>query len=557
MKNVSVKKVVKSVRGAKPAKGIKGTKDGAKTVKAAKAVRGVKAVRGAKNARKEEVVGVENQPAGEADFLWYDDQVAKGNYEELGKRLSLSGDLFRSSKMGLIQLLPKGKHDTITKGSDLSPVIVDRVNVRVMRGGKINGSRINGVDLKSMLRAECFLSQFRPVDRVTPVPHYRPDFSRTVPGFNDGGDGHRILYVGEVAAVSDNLDTINSFLDVMAFETNADRTNTVAAALTVLLHDHWPGGKPIILATATKSHAGKDTVIRFATGMNKSVSISYQSTDWAVERNFVGAIKTNPDAAVVVIENARLGREKVIASAIIERFATDPEPQLFSTGTGSPTRIRNDLVQAISTNFGTVSEDISNRALPIHLNPVGDIQDRKSPIGNPRQEFLPANEQTIAAELRGMVESWKAAGRPLDENVRHPFSPWAKTVGGILKVNGFTDFLANYGSRKSAADPIRHGLGILGASQPDKWLDAGEWAQNVMALGLEKAVIPPADQGSDAGRKRGIGAVLSNHRGERLDVQTDDATVVMELERIRRRWGGGEPQVKYQFKTIESKEVSE
>ena len=33
---------------------------------------------------------------------------------------------------------------------------------------------------------------------------------------------------------------------------------------------------------------------------------------------------------------------------------------------------RNDLVVAISTNFGTVSEDLLNRALPVHLNPVGN-----------------------------------------------------------------------------------------------------------------------------------------------------------------------------------------
>src|SRR5262249_6760503 len=132
----------------------------------------------------------------------------------------------------------------------------------------------------------------------------------------------------QTPVISDDMEAINAFLDVMAFETNADRTNTVAAALTVLLHNQWPGGKPVVLVTATKSHAGKDTVIAFAAGTHPSVSISYQATNWAFERSFVGAVKTNPDVAVVVVENARLdGREKVIASAFLERFATDPEPQ--------------------------------------------------------------------------------------------------------------------------------------------------------------------------------------------------------------------------------------
>lgn len=496
----------------------------------------------------------QDEPAEEAaDFHWHDDKIAKLNYQALGRRLARSNDLFRSQQhgKGLLQLLPNGKHTTITKAAELLPVIVDRVKVLVVKGGKIKGSRINAADLNAMLRSELFLSEFKAVDRLTPVPLYLPDFTLTEPGLN--GD---ILYVGEEAVVSDEMDAVNSFLDVMDFESNADRTNAVAAALTATLHNHWLGGKPIVLVTATKSHAGKDTVILFASGIHKSVSISYESTNWAVERQFNGAVKTSPEAAVVVMENARTGRERVIASAFIERFATDPEPLLFSTGTGSPVRVRNDFVLAISTNFGTVSEDILNRSLPIHLTPTGNIADRESPIGNPRLEFLPDNQEKIAAELRGMVERWKEAGSPLDENVHHPFGPWAKTIGGILMVNGFTDFLANYGTRKTADDPIRRGLGILGSTYPDQWLAPGEWAKLVVDLGLEKTVIPAADQGSEAGRKRGIGVVLSNHREEKLLAETEEGTVTLQLEKDRRRWDGSEPHVRYQFKTIESKEIA-
>jgi len=497
-------------------------------------------------------------PEDEADFIWRDDSVAKVNYEAMGKRLALAGDLFRtpSPGSGLIQLHPNNKHVHVSRGSDLFPVIVDRMKVLVMRNGKIKSSRIAAADLNGMLKSECFLSQFIPVDRITATPMYLPDFSLTQPGINNGGNGHCILYSGTVPTFSEKLETINAFLDVMQFETNADRTNTVAAALTVLLHNHWPGGKPVILVTATKSHAGKDTIIAFATGTNKSVSISYQATSWAVERNFVGAVKNNPEVAVIVVENARLdGREKVIASAFLERFATDPEPQLFSTGTGAAIRIRNEFVLAISTNYGSVSEDILNRAVSIHLNPVGNIADRASSIGNPKLEFLPDNRDKIAAELRGMVERWKDAGSPLDEEVRHPFGPWAKVVGGILRINGFTDFLANYGTRKTTDDPIRRGLGILGSSQPDRWLTPGEWVKLAVDLGLDKAVIPAADRSTDASRMRGIGVVLSNHRDETLMVEMETKTITLRLKKERRRWGGGEAQTKYCFATLGTKEV--
>ena len=98
----------------------------------------------------------------------------------------------------------------------------------------------------------------------------------------------------------------------MEWESNADRTNAVAAALTVVLRNHFPGGKPIFCVTANKSHAGKDTVIAFATGDAGSVSVSYQQTNWALERSVVGVLKTNPDTAVVVVENARLAPEGTV-----------------------------------------------------------------------------------------------------------------------------------------------------------------------------------------------------------------------------------------------------
>jgi hypothetical protein len=352
------------------------------------------------------------------------------------------------------------------------------------------------------------------------------------------------------------MDTINAFLDAMDFDTNADRTNAVAAALTVLLRNHWLGGKPILNVTATKSHAGKDTIIAFATNEAKSVSISYQPTDWPFERAFVGALKTNPDTAVLVMENARLyRRDRFIASAYLERFATDPHPFLFSTGTGEPVRRFNNIVTAISTNFGTVSEDIANRSLPIHLNPTGNVADRDPQIGNPKLEFLPLNKYRIAAELRGMVDKWKKAKKPLDEAVRHPFTPWAKTIGGILLVNGFTDFLANYHHRKTADDPLRQGLAILGTKRPDEWLRPAEWATIVDMEGLVKAVIPAGDQDSKAGRVRGIGVVLSAHQDETFESETETHKVHLTLEKQRRRWDGGSPHVRYRFSVSSLEEL--
>jgi hypothetical protein len=339
----------------------------------------------------------------------------------------------------------------------------------------------------------------------------------------------------------------------MEFEGGADRTNTVAAALTVLLRDAWRGGKPLLAVTSTRSHGGKDTVVLFASGTAPRTAISYQETDWALESNLVRAVKSTPDIGVLVVENARLdGAGRYIRSAILERFLTDPEPLLGTVGTGTPVRRRNDLVVAVTTNEGRLSEDLMNRALPIRLAPRGDVADRPTPIGNPKLEYLPRHRDEIEAELRGMVERWRREGRPLDLEVRHPFGPWAAAVGGILKVSGFTDFLANYRQRRTVDDPLKSALGLLGAAAHNQWLTAAEWAKKATELGLVKRVIPVGDRETDAGRQRGIGVVFTAHRGETFSVDTEELRLHLQLEKARQRFDGKEPTTRYRFLVLSS-----
>lgn len=494
-------------------------------------------------------------------FDWDDADAAAENYARFGKSLAGNGDLFRNPRYGdgLILLLADKTTTSIRKGSDLAGPIVDRVDLAVFLDGKTKGNRLSAAHLNSILRSEAFLENFPTIDCITAVPMYMPDFSLTQPGFSDGGPGARILYTGDTPLVLESHDRTDAFLRQMDFASQADRTNALAAAVTVVLRNHFIGGKPVFVATGSKSHSGKDTVILFAAGECGQCSVSYQSTDWAVERCFVGALNANPDIGVVVIENARLGRhDHHISSAFVERFITDPAPFLFSTGSGPPVRRRNDIVVAISTNFGNVSEDLLNRALPCHLEPAGDINDRESPIGNPKLEYLPTYRSEIAAEIRGMIEKWKAAGMPRDTKAKHPFTEWAAVVGGILRTNGYEGFLANYGTRRIADDPIRKGIALLGASLSGAtWRRPAEWARQVSKMGLVNQVIPAGDRGTGTGIQRGIGVVLSTHRDERFDVETESQRLSLRLEKRRGRFDEAQVHTRYRFVVVDSEELAE
>jgi hypothetical protein len=480
-----------------------------------------------------------------AEMVWETTDSSAKRFSELGEILSKYG--FYETTDGLI-LVEDGSTTSIKTADQLLPLIYDRVDIYMMTDGKPKASKLTLAEVKPMMKCRSFLDHFKFVDRVTKTPLYLSDFSLTQPGYNAGGEGFRYLYTGEEPNVSNSMTFINDFLDEMAFETQADRANALAGAITCMLHNHWIGGKPIILATATKSHSGKDTVISFCSGQAGSCSISYQPTDWAVERNFVSVIKNNPNDRVVVIENARLdSRTRYIASAYIERFATDPHPYLFSTGTGPATRIKNEYVIAISTNFGLVSEDILNRSLPCHLAPHGSVTDRVSKIGNPKLEYLPMNRENIAAELRGMIQRWVDGGMSLDENARHPFSIWAKQVGGILETSGIESFLGNYDRRRVADDPKRSALAILASEVRDNWLTPNELALIVADLGLTKQLINNNDQESPKSRARGLGKTLSEHSDEEFDADDDGTKVKFKLEKSRRRFEGQGPHIRYRF----------
>ena len=238
-------------------------------------------------------------------FTWVVENGAAPNYRGLGELLAACGDLYRHQDgHALVQVLPDCKTRLIAQGKHLAPVIVDRVSMTVEKNDKTVSELPPANHLNAMLRSEKFLAKFRSVDEVTTHPLYQDDFDLARPGYNPGGHGQRILYLGHEPEIAGSTATIER-LDVMPFASNADRTNTVAAALTVLLRRKWPGQKPVILVTSTKSHSGKGTITEFFRGGVPKADVLYESLDWPMKYEFQQQVKSNPEIGVVVFDNVR------------------------------------------------------------------------------------------------------------------------------------------------------------------------------------------------------------------------------------------------------------
>ena len=241
---------------------------------------------------------------------------------------------------------------------------------------------------------------------------------------------------------------------------------------------------------------------------------------------FQRQVQLDPEIGILDIDNARLdssgGRGGVIRSAFLESLATSTEILQASPGSREPLKLANHFLMVITTNDGSLSPDMLNRALSFHLPPKGDLHDRRSPIGTPRLESLPNNRERIEAEFRELLDRRRIAGCPLDEDVEYPMTRWARTIGGILKHSGFTDFLANQGTRRTVDDPIRRAIGILGAANPGPGVPRG-LGRAGRRTGPHEDPLLDSERDTEPGRERAIGIVLSRHLDETFLVETEDS----------------------------------
>ena len=143
-----------------------------------------------------------------------------------------------------------------------------------------------------------------------------------------------------------------------------------------------------------------------------------------------------PDTGVVNLDNVRTtvpGRAKVIRTGLLESFLTHAEIGL-SRAWGRRLPSTNRYVVVLNTNEGSLSLDLLNRALPIHLESRGDVTEllARSPIGDLKIELLP---KPPGPDRGRTVGHGRALGgrQATDEAVRHPMGPGPRPSGASSK----------------------------------------------------------------------------------------------------------------------------
>jgi len=485
------------------------------------------------------------------------------NFRELGAKLArLLPDLFRHADGGLV-VVEDNRPRRIMSAQELAPLLIDTIRVNITKDGKYQGERISTTNLNDMLRSRHFLDNFARIRVTTTTPLVQSDYTPTQPGYNPK-DG--VLYIGPTVITSNDTPTINTFLDVYEWESEADRTNAVAAALMVLFRLHFPGGKPLLLVSANKSHTGKTTLMEFIRGRTAKADLTYSDKDWPMQNELHEKLLQQDDIGAIDMDNVRTdssGRGKIIRSGFFESLITNPELALHSSKSREVIRRANNLVVMLNTNEGNLSIDLLNRCLPIRINATGDLTERiarvKEKLGglNLKLEWLPRNLDQIQAELWGMIDRWEKVGKPLDKEVKHSMGPCLQIIGGIVKHAGFKAFLANYSTTRSAADPISANLGSLAFFAGGGFKRTGELAQIAVSHGLAKNLLPGADLANEAARLQAMGVLLSSHDKETFTARDATHTITYRLQKQQGRFGQEFPHNRYRFEEIKREEIKD
>jgi hypothetical protein len=186
---------------------------------------------------------------------------------------------------------------------------------------------------------------------------------------------------------------------------------------------------------------------------------------------------------------------------------------------------RQSFVVGSSANQGRFSTDLMNRSLPIRLELTGGVEDRPTPLGDLRHDYLPEHRLEIESELCGLIENWKKQKCPPDTSVRHPMRAWAQMIGGILKANGFDGFLSNWTLEKSTQDCLTEALGILAHAlqtpKGTKFYRVEDIVKTAVAQGVIADLIGTKHAMNEEAMKRDLGVVLSGHRDETIHIEVE------------------------------------
>lgn len=293
----------------------------------------------------------------------------------------------------------------------------------------------------------------RDIEYVTPYPVYYVDADDTwclsSPGYSDG------IYYDEPVDLLNvqperDWETIHRTLFELVvdfpFLSNADRQNYYGLLLTPIIGPAVKGNRPLHIITAPiprtgKSKLAEDVLGGILTG-RKTPALQLTGTDDERDKRITALLMQ--DETVVHLDNL----PPKLDSPALASLLTASVYQSRLLGSSKIVSLPNNLVLVGTGNNVECSTEIAKRCIPIRLQPNTPNPERRMNFEHPNLwEHVSKSRRQILSCLLGMVENWIEKNRPKGPSLGAirlgGFESWSESIGGILHVNGFHEWMGN------------------------------------------------------------------------------------------------------------------
>ena len=347
---------------------------------------------------------------------------------------------------------------------------------------------------------------------------------------------------------------LRELLGEFPWASDADLTNAMALLVTgILTHSFVETGKPLGLIQANQPAAGKTYLADIMGKLLDDLAPPRiaKATDAELSKRLCAHVRTE-QTGLILFDNLR-GR---LDSPLIEQLTCAPVLSFRIMKQSATVTVPNTYLWLITSNGLQPTPDLISRTVPVRLYFEGQADKRKfagDPLRMVREQRL-----EILAELYGLVETWKAAGRPLGDQC-HRCGIWAQVLGGILGVAGLPEFLTNVEDAANALDENLQALAALaayacehdlqdfcadaGESRPEVGRVPGAWRELFREVGV---FATHQETRNEKGWATWAGSFLASQVDRQVAISTSRGNGTAILRRIAKRSN----QKKYHFEIV-------
>lgn len=360
----------------------------------------------------------------------------------------------------------------------------------------------------------------------------------TTPGYDAGSQvyyqppaGFVMPPVPETPTAAERTAALALVLEVIQdfpFVTEADRTNALAALLTIFLRDLIDGPTPLFLFSkptpGTGSTLAAEAFISLATGQDPAVNGQGEhDAEW--RKKLTAALLRAP--AVVLFDN--LGG--VLESDSLARAVTARTWQDRVLGENRQVDLPITCTWLATANNLALEEQWFRRVVPIHMDanverPWLLAQGGKTYTHPDLLAWVARERPRLVAACLTLCRAWVVAGRPANPATAPTlgkYEAWVAVVGGVLVTAGRTDFLGNldalYATADSDADEKRPFLAEWWIAYQGNEVEARTLYTRLLRRDyLTAATEPPCALSlggkDEVGSVKSLGWWLRKHRGQ-------------------------------------------